>query len=58
MPKIYCFCVYDCAGMDIAKKDKNQAKKTKTSTRFGKVSKAEVEEANYNFGSKICLNQP
>lgn len=53
MRKILCFCVCDHAGTDIENLDNNQAKKTKTSTRFRKVSKAEAEEANLKKGHNL-----
>jgi hypothetical protein len=41
MPNICCFCVFECAGMDIMKWTKDRAKMTNTSTGMEKGIKAE-----------------
>jgi hypothetical protein len=45
MPNISCFCVFDCAGMDIVEKDKNHEKTANTSMGLWKErSKAGARE--------------
>ena len=46
MPNMLCFCVFECAGMDIKEMDKNHGKMTKTSTR---LERARDYEAIVNF---------
>ena len=44
MSNICCFCVYECAGTDILKKDKNQTKMIKTSTRLERARNYEIKD--------------
>ena len=44
MPKIRCFCVFECAGTDIKEMDKNHGKQTNTSTGNGKEIKSRGRE--------------
>lgn len=47
MPNISCFCVFDCARMDIVENDKNHVKMAKPNTRNGKEHKAEAGKATF-----------
>ena len=55
MPKISCFCVYECAGTNIKKTDEKQRKTDKIEHENGKVSKAKAGEGIKLKMSRIVL---
>ena len=53
MPNMLCFCVFECAGMDIYEKDKNHDKKTKRTREMERVEKTRPGK---QYAQKVKVN--
>ena len=56
MPKIFYFCVYECAGTDISQTDEKQRKPDKNEHENGKCQKPEPGKSNSQSQSSNSQN--